>query len=177
VYLRSSFCVFIQNKFVYISDFGYELSGLLLGFVICSKYYAIVNICTVKFMKIRLYMVLCVFRFSKSLPSFQYPPKLNSEYYWHGSDRIHCACWFLYVSTILWLTHRDCRIFMVRAWCSVYRLIRRTWESPAPSNSGVSYELENPCPWWGSNPEPLALETDALPLALSCCIYCFEHRV
>jgi hypothetical protein len=21
------------------------------------------------------------------------------------------ACWFLYVSTILWLTHRDCRIF------------------------------------------------------------------
>jgi hypothetical protein len=22
-------------------------------------------------------------------------PKLNSEYYWQGSDRIHCACWFL----------------------------------------------------------------------------------
>jgi hypothetical protein len=34
---------------------------------------------------------------------------------------------------------------------------------------GVSYELENPCPWRGSNPEPLALESDALttaPLAL-----------
>jgi hypothetical protein len=28
------------------------------------------------------------------------------------------ACWFLYVSTIMWLTHRDCRIFIVRAWCS-----------------------------------------------------------
>ena len=28
------------------------------------------------------------------------------------------ACWFLSVSTILWLTHRDCRIFIVRAWCS-----------------------------------------------------------
>jgi hypothetical protein len=28
------------------------------------------------------------------------------------------ACWFLYVSTILWLPHRDCRIFIVRAWCS-----------------------------------------------------------
>jgi hypothetical protein len=26
-----------------------------------------------------------------------YPTKLNSEYYWQGSDRIHCACWFLYV--------------------------------------------------------------------------------
>jgi hypothetical protein len=49
-------------------------------------------------------------------------------------------------------------------WTSVYRLIRRTWESPAPSDSGVSYELENPCTWRGSNPEPLALETDALPL-------------
>jgi hypothetical protein len=35
-----------------------------------------------------------------------YPPKLNSEYYWQGSDRIRCACWFLYVFTILWLTHR-----------------------------------------------------------------------
>jgi hypothetical protein len=50
--------------------------------------------------------------------SFFYPPKLNSEYYWKGSDRIHCACCFLYVSTILWLTHRDCRIFIVHAWCS-----------------------------------------------------------
>jgi hypothetical protein len=28
------------------------------------------------------------------------------------------ACWFLYVSTILWLTHRDCGIFIVCAWCS-----------------------------------------------------------
>jgi hypothetical protein len=28
------------------------------------------------------------------------------------------ACWFLYVSTISWLTHRNCRIFIVRAWCS-----------------------------------------------------------
>jgi hypothetical protein len=28
------------------------------------------------------------------------------------------ASWLLYVSTILWLMHRDCRIFMVRAWCS-----------------------------------------------------------
>jgi hypothetical protein len=27
------------------------------------------------------------------------------------------ACWFLYISTILGLTHRDCRIFIVRAWC------------------------------------------------------------
>jgi hypothetical protein len=27
------------------------------------------------------------------------------------------ACWLLYVSTISWLTHRDCRIFIVRAWC------------------------------------------------------------
>jgi hypothetical protein len=25
--------------------------------------------------------------------------KLNSEYYWQGSDRIHCACWFLYFVT------------------------------------------------------------------------------
>jgi hypothetical protein len=32
---------------------------------------------------------------------FLYMPKLNSEYYWQGSDRRHCACWFLYVSTIL----------------------------------------------------------------------------
>jgi hypothetical protein len=45
-------------------------------------------------------------------------PSLIIEHYWQGSDRIHCACWFLYVSTILWLTHRDCRIFKVRAWCS-----------------------------------------------------------
>jgi hypothetical protein len=79
------------------------------------------------------------------------------------------ACWFLYVFTILWLKHRDCRVFIVRAWCSecwtsVYRLIRRTWESPAPSNSGVSNELENPCPWRGSNPKPLALVMVALPL-------------
>jgi hypothetical protein len=29
-----------------------------------------------------------------------YPPKLNSEYYWQGSDRRNCACWFLYVSTM-----------------------------------------------------------------------------
>jgi hypothetical protein len=72
---------------------------------------------------------------------------------------------------ILWLTHRDCRIFIVRAWCnaythwtSVYRLIRRTWESPAPSIVGVSYELENHCLWRGSNPDPFALELDALPL-------------
>jgi hypothetical protein len=75
----------------------------------------------------------------------------------------------------LWLTHRDCRIFIVCAclmfwmrththWTSVYRLIRRTWESPAPSNSGVFYELENPCPWRASNPEPFALKSDALPL-------------
>jgi hypothetical protein len=28
------------------------------------------------------------------------------------------ACWLLYVSTILWLTHRDCRIFIVFACCS-----------------------------------------------------------
>jgi hypothetical protein len=28
------------------------------------------------------------------------------------------ACWLLHVSTILWLTHRDCRVFIVRAWCS-----------------------------------------------------------
>jgi hypothetical protein len=28
-------------------------------------------------------------------------------------------------------------------WTSVYRLIRRTWELPAPSNLGVSYELES----------------------------------
>jgi hypothetical protein len=28
------------------------------------------------------------------------------------------SCWFLDVSTILWFTHRDCRIFIVRAWCS-----------------------------------------------------------
>jgi hypothetical protein len=49
-----------------------------------------------------------------------YPPKLNSEYYWQGSDRIHCVCWFLYVSTILWPMHRDCRIFIVCAWCSGY---------------------------------------------------------
>jgi hypothetical protein len=28
---------------------------------------------------------------SSSSSSF-YPPKLNSEYYWQGSDRIHCAC-------------------------------------------------------------------------------------
>jgi hypothetical protein len=75
------------------------------------------------------------------------------------------ACWFLYVSTILWLTHRDCRIYSAclmsqvlnayTYWTSVYHLIQRTWESPAPSNS---------------NPEPLALESDALttaPLALS----------
>jgi hypothetical protein len=47
-----------------------------------------------------------------------YLPKLNSDYYWQESDRIHCACWFLYGSTILWLTHRDCRIFIVRALCS-----------------------------------------------------------
>jgi hypothetical protein len=26
------------------------------------------------------------------------------------------TCWFLYVSTILWLAHRDCRIFIVSAW-------------------------------------------------------------
>jgi hypothetical protein len=25
--------------------------------------------------------------------------------------------WFLCVSTIVWLTYRDCRIFIVRAWC------------------------------------------------------------
>jgi hypothetical protein len=30
-----------------------------------------------------------------------YMLKLNSEYYWQGSDRRHCACWFLHVSTIL----------------------------------------------------------------------------
>jgi hypothetical protein len=42
------------------------------------------------------------------------------------------ACWFLCVSPICWLTHRDCRIFIERAWCSacvhildpVYHLIR-----------------------------------------------------
>jgi hypothetical protein len=28
-------------------------------------------------------------------------PSLRIEHYWQGSDRIHCACWFLYVSTIL----------------------------------------------------------------------------
>jgi hypothetical protein len=28
-------------------------------------------------------------------------PSLIIEHYWQGSDRIHCACWFLYVSTIL----------------------------------------------------------------------------
>jgi hypothetical protein len=49
-------------------------------------------------------------------------------------------------------------------WTSVYRLIQRTWESPAPSNSGISYKLKNPCPWRVSNPEPLTLEMDVLPL-------------
>jgi hypothetical protein len=56
-------------------------------------------------------------QWSSSSSSFHLP-KLNSEYYWQGSDRIHCVCWFLYVSTILWHTHRDCKIFIVRAWCS-----------------------------------------------------------
>jgi hypothetical protein len=29
-------------------------------------------------------------------------PSLKIEHYWQGSDRIHCVCWLLYVSTILW---------------------------------------------------------------------------
>jgi hypothetical protein len=69
------------------------------------------------------------------------------------------------------ITHRDWRIFIVLHalnvyihWTPVYRLIWRTWESPAPSNSGISYEHENPCSWRDSIPEPLTLETDALPL-------------
>jgi hypothetical protein len=41
------------------------------------------------------------------------------------------ACWFLYVSTILWLTHRDCRILHCYCvldvlnvhWTSVYLLV------------------------------------------------------
>jgi hypothetical protein len=49
-------------------------------------------------------------------------------------------------------------------WTSVYRLIRRMWESPAPSNLGVSYELEHSCHWRAANLEPFALESDALPL-------------
>jgi hypothetical protein len=26
---------------------------------------------------------------------------LRIEHYWQGSDRIHCVCWLLYVTTIL----------------------------------------------------------------------------
>jgi hypothetical protein len=37
-------------------------------------------------------------------------------------------------------------------------------ESHQPQVSGVSYELENSCPWRAANPEPFALESDALPL-------------
>jgi hypothetical protein len=47
------------------------------------------------------FVLIVFFFFSSSSSSSFYPPKLNSEYYWQGSDRIHCACWFLYVSTIL----------------------------------------------------------------------------
>jgi hypothetical protein len=38
-------------------------------------------------------------------------------------------------------------------------------ESHQPQvNLGVSYELQNSCPWRAANPEPFALESDALPL-------------
>jgi hypothetical protein len=66
---------------------------------------------------------------------------------------------------------------------SVYRLIRRTWESPVPSNSGVSYELENPCPWrtrtrtsrigvGRATTAPLALSV-SLFLLVVCYVVCF----
>jgi hypothetical protein len=40
--------------------------------------------------------------------------------YWQGSYRSQDTLFMLvlYVTTILWLMHRDCRIFIVRAWCS-----------------------------------------------------------
>jgi hypothetical protein len=37
------------------------------------------------------------------------------------------ACWCLYVSTVLlWLMHRDCKIFTVRAWLGVL-ILRWVW--------------------------------------------------
>jgi hypothetical protein len=88
----------------------------------------------------------------------RYPPKLNSEYYWQGSDRIQCECWFLYVFTIL---RTDCSIFIVRTWCSecVHTLdlglsshetwdVRRerTWESQVIRASHTNSEILVPVP-------------------------------
>jgi hypothetical protein len=146
---------------------------------------------------------LLIFIFKKSIccccfSSSFYPPKLNSEYYWQGSDR------FLYVSTILWLTNRDCRIFIVRAWCSecvhtldlglsfrlfiVYCLdiYSHTIQKPQllSSNHLAVFALvhPNPCFYWVTCKQCSSLYiTDApsdgawFSLSVDCCDACMER--
>jgi hypothetical protein len=122
---------------------------------------------------------ILLFKFVQTLEHFcvyllwVFPFTIGKFHIWFSSSQCCLISHFMSIPMAQQLMKRktvgplQCVLDVLNAythWTSVYRLIWRMWESPATSNLCASYELKNPCSWQGSNPKPLAFETDVLPL-------------